>query len=108
MRDTKVSELDAVEEERKDERGEVSLVVDELLLLVVDDVGADGVEESRVVGHDHGGDLRLGAEVCKGSAWSASCTSTNEGEGTHRSGAMRRTEHRDGWWAHRGGGGQLS
>jgi hypothetical protein len=50
-----------------DKLGEVALVVVELLLLVVDDVGADGVEESRVVGDDHAGDVALSVEVCEGS-----------------------------------------
>jgi hypothetical protein len=33
--------------------------------LVVNNVGADGVEEATVVGDDHAGDVRLSAEVCE-------------------------------------------
>ena len=46
-----------------DELGKVALVVDELLLLVVDDVGADGVKEATVVRDDHRGDVVLRVEV---------------------------------------------
>ena len=40
-----------------DELGEVTLVGPELLALIMDDARADIVEEARVVGHDHGGDV---------------------------------------------------
>ncbi|EPE08095.1 hypothetical protein F503_00878 [Ophiostoma piceae UAMH 11346] len=46
------------------ERGEVALVVGQLLAgLVVVDIGGDLVEEARVVGHDQTGDLGVGLEV---------------------------------------------
>jgi hypothetical protein len=46
-----------------DESGKVTLVVVKLLFVVVNNVGADGVEESRVVGNDHRGDTILSLEV---------------------------------------------
>lgn len=42
---------------------EVAAVVDEALLLVVDDVGADVVEETAVVRHDQDGGLGLSFQV---------------------------------------------
>lgn len=47
-----------------DESGEVTSVVVELLFVVVNDVGADSVKETRVVGDDHRGDASLSLEVC--------------------------------------------
>lgn len=48
-----------------DESGEVTSVVVELLFVVVNDVGADGIEETRVVGDDHRSDTGLSLEVCR-------------------------------------------
>lgn len=39
------------------------MVVNELLLLVVDNVGAHGIEETRVVGDNHRGNVSLSVEV---------------------------------------------
>jgi hypothetical protein len=49
-----------------DEVVKVTAVVVELLLVVVNDVGADGVEETGVVGNDHRGNTLLSDEVCRG------------------------------------------
>jgi len=46
-----------------DELGQVTLVLLELAGLVVDNTSADGVEETRVVGNDHGGDVGERVEV---------------------------------------------
>jgi hypothetical protein len=46
-----------------DESGKITLVVVKLLFVVVNNVGADGVEESRVVRNDHRGDTILRLEV---------------------------------------------
>jgi len=45
------------------ELGQVTLVLLELAGLVVDNTRADSVEESRVVGNDHGGDVGQGVKV---------------------------------------------
>lgn len=60
-----------------DELGEVAAVVDELLLVVVDDVGAHGVEEARVVRDDHRRDARLRLEVCAGRGMQGSARRTS-------------------------------
>lgn len=74
-----------------DELGEVALVVVELLLLVVNDVGADGVEESRVVRNDHAGDVALSVEVCERVKRVSAEANASELVATYSPGATRRT-----------------